>query len=169
MFIKSPVWNPNLLRLKIVAHPSIFKPGIKDKIMRLWSVHPGYLDCRGLVAVWREGLLARKVLSGKTKGYRNHPQLKRFKEQEDPVVFMDTYLFHVRKESKSRCYNFDRGKIGRKFTNEKIGVTEREIAEEFEHLKAKVKKRDPSLYKELIKIKRPEAHPLFIVKEGGGG
>ncbi|UCC92053.1 MAG: hypothetical protein JSV39_02215 [Candidatus Aenigmatarchaeota archaeon] len=136
--------------------------------MRLWSVHPVYLDCKGLLALWREGLLARKVLSGRTKGYRNHPQLKRFKEQKDTVVFIDTYLFHVWKESKTRCYDFDRGKIGRKITRGKIGVTGREIADEFELLKAKVKKRDPSIYKELIKIKRPEAHPLFSVKEGVG-
>ncbi len=135
--------------------------------MRLWSVHPKYLDCKGLLAVWREGLLARKVLSGKTKGYRNHPQLQRFKTKKDPVVFIDTYLFHVWRESKRRCYDFDKGKIGREFTNEKIGVTEGEIANEFEHLRTKVKKRDPSTYKELIKIKRPESHPLFVVKGVG--
>lgn len=32
--------------------------------MRLWSLHPSYLDAVGLVALWREGLLARKVLQG---------------------------------------------------------------------------------------------------------
>ena len=32
--------------------------------MRLWSLHPCYLDPAGLVAVWREGLLARAVLRG---------------------------------------------------------------------------------------------------------
>ena len=36
--------------------------------MRLWSVHPQHLDVRGLVALWREGLLARKVLLGETNG-----------------------------------------------------------------------------------------------------
>ncbi len=51
-------------------------------IMRLWSLHPKYLDRQGLLAVWREGLLAQKVLQGKTKGYKNHPQLKRFQQQE---------------------------------------------------------------------------------------
>jgi len=25
--------------------------------MRLWTLHPKYLDARGLVALWREGLL----------------------------------------------------------------------------------------------------------------
>jgi hypothetical protein len=32
--------------------------------MRLWSLHPRYLDAKGLQAVWREGLLAKKVLQG---------------------------------------------------------------------------------------------------------
>ncbi|HEU5178767.1 MAG TPA: pyrimidine dimer DNA glycosylase/endonuclease V, partial [Burkholderiales bacterium] len=32
--------------------------------MRLWSLHPKYLDARGLVALWREALLAQAVLRG---------------------------------------------------------------------------------------------------------
>ena len=52
--------------------------------MRLWTLHPRYLDARGLVALWREALLAQKVLRGKTRGYRAHPQLQRFREQADP-------------------------------------------------------------------------------------
>lgn len=47
--------------------------------MRIWSLHPKYLDTKGLVALWRETLLAQHVLSGKTKRYKNHPQLARFK------------------------------------------------------------------------------------------
>jgi hypothetical protein len=47
--------------------------------MRIWSIHPKYLDIKGLVALWREALLAKHVLEGRTKGYRNHPQLDRFK------------------------------------------------------------------------------------------
>ena len=46
--------------------------------MRLWSVHPRYLDTAGLTACWREALLAQKVLTGATRGYRRHPQLERF-------------------------------------------------------------------------------------------
>jgi len=46
--------------------------------MRIWSLHPKYLDTKGLVALWRDALLARHVLQGKTTGYKNHPQLNRF-------------------------------------------------------------------------------------------
>jgi len=43
--------------------------------MRIWSLHPKYLDSKGMVALWREALLAKQVLLNKTKGYKNHPQL----------------------------------------------------------------------------------------------
>ena len=49
--------------------------------MRLWTLHPKYLDARGLVALWRESLLAQAVLAGRTRGYRSHPQLERFRER----------------------------------------------------------------------------------------
>ncbi|MFN3505685.1 MAG: pyrimidine dimer DNA glycosylase/endonuclease V, partial [Caldimicrobium sp.] len=60
--------------------------------MRLWSIHPMYLDARGLVALWREALLARKVLIGETSGYRNHPQLVRFKRSASPLDAINRYL-----------------------------------------------------------------------------
>jgi hypothetical protein len=41
--------------------------------MRLWSIHPEYLDAKGLVALWREALLAQNVLQCNTKGYKKHP------------------------------------------------------------------------------------------------
>nr|WP_253280607.1 pyrimidine dimer DNA glycosylase/endonuclease V [Arcanobacterium phocae] len=50
--------------------------------MRLWSIRPSQLDRAALIAGWREGLLAQKVLAGLTKGYRHHPQLERFRAQD---------------------------------------------------------------------------------------
>lgn len=79
--------------------------------MRLWSIHSKYLDRIGLIAEWREGLLAQKVLLGKTKGYKNHPQLIRFKNYEDPVLAIGTFLFHVYLEGKRRNFSFDKSKI----------------------------------------------------------
>ena len=70
--------------------------------MRLWSLHPEYLDARGLVALWREALLARKVLSGGTRGYRSHPQLERFNALPDPVAAIDCYLRHIFEEAHLR-------------------------------------------------------------------
>ena len=134
--------------------------------MRLWSLHPKYLDCKGLVALWREGLLAKAVLKGKTTGYRSHPQLERFKNQPDPVVAIDTYLLNVYKESQLRGYKFNRGKIGDKFTNYKIEVTRGQISYELEHLKRKLDVRDHARYLELENLDIPLINPIFKVVEG---
>ena len=134
--------------------------------MRIWSIHPTYLDRTGLVALWRETLLARKALKGKTKGYKNHPQLERFKEQKNPLAMISSYLFCVLKEAEKRGYNFNRDKVGRCKTNKKIKVTDSQISYEFNHLKKKLKKRSPLKYKELLLVKKPEPHPLFKVVKG---
>ena len=79
--------------------------------MRLWSLHPRYLDTKGLLAVWREGLLAQKVLKGQTKGYTHHPQLKRFKECKAPLRAIASYLHVICDEADTRGYAFQRNKL----------------------------------------------------------
>ena len=79
--------------------------------MRLWSIHPTYLDSRGLVALWREALLAQAVLRGLTAGYRAHPQLERFKRARDPVAAVGAYLRTVHDEAAVRGNRFDSSKI----------------------------------------------------------
>jgi hypothetical protein len=134
--------------------------------MRLWSIHPKYLDCRGISGLWREALLAKDALEGKTKKYINHPQLRRFKEQKDPAKFIRTYLLYIWKDAVRRSYKFDKTKIGKGFTKKKIKITKGQIEYEFKHLKNKLKRRDPIKYKELIKIKMIEQNPLFAVIKG---
>ncbi|MDI6724310.1 MAG: pyrimidine dimer DNA glycosylase/endonuclease V [Methanobacterium sp.] len=134
--------------------------------MRLWSLHPKYLDVKGLCGLWREGIMARNALLGIREGYRNHPQLERFKKQEDPIVSIDTYLLHVYEESKRRNYNFNRDRIGNKFQDYKIDVTEGQINYEIKHLKRKLKKRDLESYNKLKKIKCPELNPIFKPVKG---
>src|SRR5664279_1026926 len=101
--------------------------------MRLWSIHPRYLDSKGLVALWREGLLAKAVLSGETKGYRNHPQLARFKASLDPVTYIAAYLKEVHIESLRRGYHFDddEKKIGGTALMIPLTVTEGQIEYEW--------------------------------------
>ena len=103
--------------------------------MRLWSLHPSYLDRQGLLACWREGLLARKVLLGHTKGYRNHPQLQRFKARADALSALDGYLLGIFEESLRRGYSFDRSKIGDCPIELKLTVTDGQLKYELEHLK----------------------------------
>ena len=134
--------------------------------MRLWSLHPGYLDVKGLVALWREGIMARNVLTGKTEGYKNHPQLERFKKQDDPVIAIDTYLLNVYIESKRRNYNFKRDRIGFKFLDSKMEVTDGQMLYEFKHLKRKLNIRDTERYNLLINLDFPKPNPVFEVVKG---
>ena len=135
--------------------------------MRLWCLHPGYLDAKGLVSLWREGLLARKVLQDRTNGYKKHPQLERFKGHSQPVAMIDCYLRYVYEEAVRRGYRFDVSKLGPKQQCSQILVTEGQLGYELNHLKTKLKLRDPSQYQKLCAVKQPTAHPLFKVVAGG--
>lgn len=134
--------------------------------MRVWSLHPKYLDAKGLVALWREALLAQKVLQGKTKGYKNHPQLERFKRQIDPVAAVATYLAEVAAEATRRGYNFDSSKIDPKRMHGHVQVTRGQLAYEWNHLCNKLIKRDPRKFDEIKDVLSPKPHPLFKMIEG---
>ncbi len=134
--------------------------------MRLWSIHPKYLDPTGLVAVWRESLLARKVLSGQTKGYRNHPQLIRFRDCPDPIGAIDYYLSEIFREAEKRSYSFDRKKFGSSIKPVKIKLTRGQLDYEFSHLLNKLSSRSPVYFKKMASIKKVQPNPLFIVVPG---
>lgn len=134
--------------------------------MRIWSLHPKYLDARGLVALWREALLAQKVLQGETRGYRHHPQLDRFKAQPDPVAAVGAYLLHVWKEADRRGYQFDRSKIAAPPSRRKMPVTTGQLAYEWDHLQAKLRNRDPVKFRANQRAPDLLAHPLFEPTEG---
>jgi hypothetical protein len=134
--------------------------------MRLWTIHPKYLDAQGLVALWREALLARAVLRGETKGYRHHPQLQRFRSCTSPRAAINRYLEIVYLEACSRGYAFDRSKLGRSGLSQRIPVTGGQLRYEWRWLLAKLRRRSPPDYRRHRGISRPAAHPLFRVVPG---
>ena len=134
--------------------------------MRIWTLHPKYLDSRGLVALWRETLLAQKVLAGKTRGYRHHPQLERFKVHVDPRAAIACYLWHITDEATKRGYSFDTRRIARSRTEITLKATSGQLAHEWQHLKAKLAVRDPELLATLSGLVRPRAHPMFHMVSG---
>ena len=134
--------------------------------MRLWRLHPCYLDAKGLVALWREGLLAQKVLCGKTKGYRHHPQLERFKAHPKPKAAVAAYLKDVHSEAARRGYAFDASKIQKKRTRLKIKVTRGQLDYEFKWLRRKLKTRDPEYLRTWKQKKKTLPHPLFKIISG---
>lgn len=134
--------------------------------MRLWSLHPKYLDAKGLVALWREGLLAKAVLEGRTRGYRAHPQLVRFRKTANPINSINAYLHAVLEEAQKRGYRFDANKLGPAFKVAPIKVTAGQLQYEWGHLLSKLKRRAPKLFRSLQRIAQPEPHPLLKVVPG---
>lgn len=133
--------------------------------MRLWSLHPKYLDVKGLTACWREGLLAQQVLLEKTKGYKNHPQLTRFKLTSDPIGFIGSYLNNIYEEAKIRGYNYNSNKIV-SHNDDYITVTNRQIEYEFTHLMNKLFVRDLDKFKQFEHIKSIAQNPVFKIIDG---
>jgi hypothetical protein len=134
--------------------------------MRLWSLHPRYLDRAGLVALWREALLAQAVLRGATRGYRRHPQLARFRSHPDPAGAIAVYLEGIYREAEQRGYRFDAAKISGRRAELPIAVTRGQLRYERQHLLKKLLIRDPGCGKALQDITEPEPHPLFTAIPG---
>ena len=134
--------------------------------MRLWTIHPRHLDATGLVALWREALLAQQVLRGQTRGYRSHPQLVRFKAHPQPVAAIAVYLRAVHAEATRRGYHFNGRKIGRRATRTRIVETRGQLLYEWRHLQRKLRQRAPVAYQQARRRKVPAPHPLFRLTAG---
>jgi hypothetical protein len=135
--------------------------------MRLWSLHPKYLDARGLVALWREALLAQAVLRGQTRGYKYHPQLRRFSESTAPRAAIAGYLRAVQAEATRRGFRFNASKIGRAGQIGALSVTRGQLRYEWQHLTGKLRTRAPAWLEQLPARAIPQPHPVFRVVAGG--
>ena len=138
----------------------------KPEPMRLWTLHPKYLDPQGLVALWREALLARAVLRGLTRGYRHHPQLARFVSHAAPRSAISSYLAVIREEAERRGYSFDATKVGPARSSSRIPVTSGQLEYEWGHLLAKLEARSPSIHRRWRELEDLEPHPMFEVRRG---
>ena len=135
--------------------------------MRLWSLHPRYLDAKGLVALWREALLACAVLRGATRGYRQHPQLDRFREHPAPRQVINAYLAAVHAEAQARGYCFDRSRLGPvRGEVATLPLNDGQLDLEWRHLLAKLAQRDPVRHACWRGLARPDCHPLFRLQRG---
>lgn len=137
-----------------------------SSVMRIWTIHPRYLDAKGLVAAWREGLLAQKVLRGETRGYGRHPQLRRFQAQRFPLESIAAYLDGIAREAALRGFEFNVAKIAARPTGTRMIETRGQLTYEWSHLRRKLRARAPEVYRVCAKIDRPKAHPLFRIVAG---
>ncbi len=147
--------------------PRPLKLIVRCHVVRLWTLHPKYLDNRGLVALWREGLLAGAVLKRETKAYRHHPQLTRFRAHPSPIAAINAYLKIVLVEAVGRGYAFDRKKIGPLRRGIRLRVTQGQLTFERQHLLRKLRVRSPKLYRVRVRVAAFEPHPLFRIVSGG--
>jgi hypothetical protein len=134
--------------------------------MRLWTLHPKYLDARGLVALWREALLAQKVLQGKTEGYRHHSQLIRFQSQTRPAAAIAAYLVAILDEANRRGYHFNAAKIPSVRIRITLPESQGQVLYEWRHLKRKLRRRDYQKYLQVRSLHVPDPHPLFRIVPG---
>jgi len=134
---------------------------IANRQMRLWTIHPRYLDSKGLVALWREALLAQAVLRGRTRGYMHHPQLARFRAHRFPRYAINAYLAAIHAEARTRGYSFDAGKIGPLRSIQPMSATSAQISHEWQHLLKKLAVRNPEMRRRWHAIRVPRCHPLF--------
>jgi hypothetical protein len=124
------------------------------------------LDAKGLVAAWREALLAQKVLAGTTRGYTHHPQLARFRSSRRPDQAIAAFLTGIAEEAQRRGYHFDASKIASRKLGGQIDETSGQLLYEWAHLRAKLRIRAPEVYRPFLKVTTPEAHPLFRIVPG---
>ncbi|WP_110590448.1 pyrimidine dimer DNA glycosylase/endonuclease V [Microbacterium suaedae] len=134
--------------------------------MRLWSFHPHHLDRVGLVAAWREGLLAQAVISDPARGYSRHPQLQRFREAEEPERAVGEFLIAIVDEADVRGYRFAREKIRASGSSTPLRVTTGQLGYEWSHLLAKLRQRSPAVWERWRALPLPDPHPMFSIVDG---
>jgi hypothetical protein len=132
--------------------------------MRLWTIHPKYLDAKGLVALWREALLAQRVLQGLDARLPASPQLSRFLATRQPAAALAGYLAVVHQEASRRGYSFDAGKIGRDRFRDRIVEMKDQLLYEWEHLQRKLAARNPARLRDGRPVAAPEPQLFRIVR-----
>lgn len=103
-------------------------------------------------------------MQNRTKGYKNHPQLIRFRSCENPIEAIGFYLSEIVSEAIKRGYHFDDSKIEKTNVLIKIPVTLGQILYEKEHLRRKLMIRDENRIC-LLNTHPLCIHPLFYMIE----
>jgi hypothetical protein len=103
---------------------------------------------------------------GGTKGYKNHPQLARFRAHPQPGRAIAAFLTGIAEEAGRRGYHFDASKISGPTDDCQIEETSGQLLYEWAHLKAKLRTRAPEVYRCHRRVKTPDPHPLFRIVAG---
>ena len=130
--------------------------------MSLCTIHPKYLDKQGLISLWREGLLAQKVLNGEVNIQLNSPLWEKLKKSQNPLRAIGAYLSFVAAEGARRGYKFSHEKIlYPNFESYEIKVKPQDLIFEMTHLRNKLKMRDQHKWDEISKVSEVSPHPFI--------
>lgn len=130
--------------------------------MSLWSVHPRYLDNKGLISAWNRGLQLQKQLSTEPARNTGNSQLIMFSRQEKPLHAIGSYLSFIASEGCRRGYKFTHEKIlYPNFDEELLPIDSEQLRSENQMLQNRLKTRDKNRYQQLSSQSWPETHPLF--------
>jgi len=80
--------------------------------MKIYLMHPSYLDSKRLVETWRSSVLIKNVLIG--KGGKNlfyNKYVCLFSRSHYPINFIIRYMIDVKAEADKRDFKFDSGLI----------------------------------------------------------
>ena len=142
---------------------------IKKKVVRLsriWSLHPKYLDGIEIFFLWRNCIMAKKILDGTEKVNRKFPHLARFESSSNPIGAINIYLSEVYKIASTHGKNFKLDKFDDSFKDISLNVTKGQMEYEVELFKKKLRNRSSDTNALIFKIKIIEPNPLFKVVEG---
>ena len=137
--------------------------------MRIWSLHPQYLDQKGLGGQWEEGIIAQNTLFFQEGKYLNYPVLHRVKAHQEPVAWIGMYLNEILKEANvNRGYNYNDQLIKQLKPTLPMPVTRGQLYYEWTLLQGRLQKRDPvkMSLNDGVDINNIKANPMFYVIDG---
>lgn len=144
--------------------------------MRLWSLHPSYLDKQALQVCWADALQALEYYKQERaymKGITNdlspyfYPCLDRFRMTGSPIAHITNYLHGLCDESERRNTPFGRAKLPEFTPGLRLKVTDGQIAREEKLLLLQLNRRKQTqLWMDLFVAEYVQPHPLFEIVSG---
>ena len=135
--------------------------------MRLWSLHPRYLDPKGLVALWREALARPGRAPGAIPGdIATIPSCSDSARSPLRVAASPSTFGPCTRNRSSEATASTGARLCTGGTVARVDVTRGQLDFEWRHLLAKLEKRNPPVLEALQNTGDPAPHPLFRVVPG---
>jgi hypothetical protein len=135
--------------------------------MRIWSIHPKYLDSKELLNLWNETIQAKNEFLTKFSGHFSNKQLERFLDLKNPLEAINSYMSSIYREAVKRDFSVDDSFMDWDFDDSiQIPVTAGQISHEISKLKSRLRERDEKKLQKLNGRTFLELHPIFYSVPG---